>query len=277
MSANVTHPRASMSSTLTRRIGKRLAFVADDLRRPDVGAVVLAYHRVGGRTMSPVDLPTGVFERQMAHLRASGTVISLDQLISGEKTSGVVVTFDDGTIDFVEEALPVLERYEIPATLYLATEFVDSGRPYPADGVPLTWSALRTARDSGLVDIGAHTHTHRLLDRCSIEDATAEIDTCLARIRDELGVLARHFAYPKAVAPRGGSVEDLIRTRFASAAIAGTRANVAGATDAWRLYRSPVQNADGWEGFMRKVRGGMRSEDDLRQVINLVRYLGRSS
>ena len=41
----------------------------------------------------------------------------------------VVVTFDDGTGDFVDEAVPVLDRFVL-ATLYVATRFVDEQRSF---------------------------------------------------------------------------------------------------------------------------------------------------
>ena len=276
--------------TRTRRAAKRLAYVIDDVQsasaaapassKTTVGDVVLAYHRVGGLTESAIDLPTSMFERQMAHLRAAEQVVDLDQFVSAHRSSSVepvpstVITFDDGTADFVDIALPILERYSLPATLYLATEFVDSGRLYPANGQPISWNGLRDALSSRLVTIGAHTHTHRLLDRCSEREVAYELEKSASRIADELGVTAHHFAYPKAVAPRGGPGEALVRSHYQSAAIAGTRPNVHGQTDLWRLHRSPIQNADGWEGFRRKVSGGMRCEDDVRRVINLVRYRG---
>ena len=281
------------ATSRSRRAAKRLSYAIDDVRSLAVSKshastsvaqdVVLAYHRVGGLTPSPVDLSTSMFGRQMAHLRASEHVITLDQLVAAHQAkqsttvSSTVLTFDDGTADFVDIALPILVRYSLPATLYLATDFVDSGRLYPANGRPVSWNALRDAMSTGLVTIGAHTHTHRLLDRCTESEAAYELQMSASRIEDELGVAARHFAYPKAVAPRGGSAEALVRSWYDSAAIAGTRPNSRDATDLWRLRRSPIQNADGWEGFRRKVTGGMRSEDDLRRVINLVRYRGVTS
>lgn len=264
-----------------RRAAKRLAFVADDVRPVQSGSVILAYHRVGARTVSPVDLPTNLFCRQMSHLCAAMNVRPLDDVVSvlesGDRAcEGVVLTFDDGTADFVDIVLPVLAEFELPATLYLATGFVDSGRSYPADGAPVSWSGLRDAVSSGLVTIGAHTHNHVLLDRCSPETAAAELDRCNERIEDELGVSAQHFAYPKAVVARP-AVEALVKSRYWSAAVAGTRPNVTGLTNVHRLHRSPIQNADGWEGFVRKVNGGMRTEDDVRRIINLARYRGKTS
>lgn len=271
--------------SVPRRAAKRLAFVLDDARPKAPGDVILAYHRVGGHTPSPVDLPTAMFERQMAHLCAAVDVMTIDELRAyhrhGQNRSqhGVVLTFDDGTADFVDVVLPVLIRYSLPATLYLATGPVDTQRSYPADGRPASWDGLRDAVSTGLVTIAAHTHTHRILDRCTPAEARAELDTCIGRIEDELSVTPRHFAYPKALASgaHGSTAEALVRERFDTAAIAGTKPNVRGSSDLWRLHRSPIQNADGWEGFRRKVAGGMATEDDVRRVINLVRYRGKTS
>ena len=268
----------------SRRAAKRIAIAIDDVRSSKEtaqGHVVLAYHRVGGRTVSPVDLPTSWFRQQMAHLRAAATVSSLDDVVTDLSTSEsttrqIAVTVDDGTADFVDIALPILVDYQIPVTLYLATGPVDSGARYPADGVPISWCGLRDALTTGLVTIGAHTHNHVLLDRCDPKLAAIELDTCSARIEDELGVTPTHFAYPKAV-PAHGEIDRLIRDRYTTAAVAGTRPNIHGRSDLHRLYRSPIQNADGWDGFVRKVEGGMGTEDDIRRVINLLRYRGKST
>ena len=67
------------------------------------------------------------------------------------------------------------------------------------------------------------------------------------------------------------------RARFRSAALAGTRPNPYGATDPYRLHRSPVQVADGMRWFERKLAGGMRVEDDVRRLANRARYVGATS
>jgi peptidoglycan/xylan/chitin deacetylase (PgdA/CDA1 family) len=283
MSASMTTDTSGLAPpTAARRFAKKLATVMDDVRPTERGAVVLAYHRVGALTPSPVDMATKMFRRQMAHLRACGQIATLDSVVDGllnpaaHDASAVAVTFDDGTADFVDIALPILIEFDIPTTLYLATSFVDSGVHYPAHGRPVSWSALRDAVSTGLVSIGAHTHNHVLLDRCSIERAANELETCSARIEDEVGITPRHFAYPKAVAARP-EVERLVRSRYRSAAVAGTRPNCPGSVDVHRLHRSPIQNADGWDGFVRKILGGMRTEDDLRRLVNVVRYRGKTS
>ena len=254
----------------TRSMAKKLAFAIDDVSPAQLGTVVLAYHRVGGTTPSPVDLDRAMFRRQMAHLRAACSVLSLDELarqtneISLVETSGrvddqVVLTFDDGTADFLDEVVPVLVEYSLPATVYVATDFIDTQQNFPAEGRPLSWAGIREAVSTGLVTVGAHTHTHRLLDRCALDEVIGELERSNERITEELGTPPAHFAYPKAV-PADGQAEREVRCRYVTAAIAGTRPNNPNQVDLHRLHRSPIQVADGWEGFQRKLDGGMGFE-----------------
>ena len=246
------------------------------------GVTVLIYHRVGGRTPLDVDLPLATFEHQMEALAASGRLRSLDDALDAldgtEPASPgddpIVVTFDDGTADFAELAHPVLERHRIPATIYVATDFVDRGVDFPNDGRPLSWSALRDTAASGLVTVGSHTHTHALLDRLPASSVADELDRADALIAEHVGGPVRHFAYPKAVA--GSSPADAaVRARYRSAALAGTRPNPYGATDPHRLARAPIQTSDGMRFFSAKVDGGMRFEDTLRDAANRWRYRGQ--
>jgi peptidoglycan/xylan/chitin deacetylase (PgdA/CDA1 family) len=269
-------------SALARRGIKVVAASVDRVRPPARGIVVLIYHRVGAGTGVEVDLPAALFDEQLGYLRARGPVVTLDtalELVAGQPVAAdpvegpdpVVITFDDGTADFVDVAVPILERHGVPALLYAATAFVDDGRSFPDEGRPASWSGLRDAVSTGLVTVGSHTHNHALLDRIPAATAADELDRSVDRIGAELGAAPRHFAYPKAVAP-SPEVEELVRSRFASAALAGTRPNPYGATDPHRLARTPVQVSDAMRWFAHKADGGMALEDRLRQMANRRRY-----
>ncbi len=251
-----------------------------DVLRPVVpGGVVLLYHRVDGGSGLAVDLPLDLFQAQVDDLAASGRASALDPLLTeltGPAQPGsrpVALTFDDGTADFADTALPVLEQARLPVTLYVATDFVETGRPFPHNGTPLSWSGLADAVSTGLVTVGSHTHTHALLDRLPDAQLDNELDRSIKLIEDRLGLTPRHFAYPKAVLG-SSSAQDAVRRRFRSAAVAGTRPNLYGATDPYRLHRSPVQASDGMRWFRHKARGGMALEDDIRRLVNRRRYAG---
>lgn len=268
-----------MSPSLARRGLKVVAAGADALRPRASGVVVLLYHRVGGGSGLEIDLPVTAFDEQMAALAATRRVLTLDDALTelagpppaGGGDNGVVVTFDDGTADVVDVALPVLVEHRVPALLYLSTDFVESGREFPLGGRPASWAGLRDALSSGFLTIGSHTHTHALLDRSPPADTERELDRSIELIGERLGVRAEHFAYPKAL-PGSPAAAAAVRARFRSAALAGTRPNRHGRTDPYRLWRTPIQVSDAPPWFRRKVAGGMRVEDDLRRVLNRVRY-----
>jgi peptidoglycan/xylan/chitin deacetylase (PgdA/CDA1 family) len=281
-SASVERVRSTLRPR-AQRVLKRAAGAYDGLRPHTAGVVILAYHRVGGRSdAGEIDLPAGRFERQIETLATRHHVLTLDAALdalrspSAGSTGQVVVTFDDGTADFVDVALPILVRHRVPATLYIATDFVERGRSFPDGGTPLSWPAVRDALATGLVTLGSHTHTHALFDRVDPATAADELRRSTGLLAERAGVRAEHFAYPKALAGPA-PVERVVRETFRSAAVAGTRANAYGRTDPWRLARSPVQRADGMRFFEQKVSGGLRLEDDVRRLVNRVRYLGATS
>ncbi|MDO8392288.1 MAG: polysaccharide deacetylase family protein [Actinomycetota bacterium] len=253
----------------SRTLVQGIARAYDRLRPPPPGLVVLIYHRVGGGTDSMVDLPTEVFEAQMTQLTAARPVLTLDhaidELAAGRTPDGVVLTFDDGTSDFHDIAVPILHRLGLPCTLYAATGFIDRGDPMPWGAPSATWNGLRDTLTSGLVTVGSHTRDHPLLDTLSREAVAEQLDASITSITQQLGVAPRHFAYPKAV-PGNAVAEIAVRARFASAALAGNRVNIAGG-DPHRLWRTPVHRHDSADVFARKLHGGLRVEGAIREQV----------
>lgn len=260
---------------------KVAAAARDIVVRPPEGITVLIYHRVGGPG-GAVDLDPGRFDAQMAELAASGQVRTLDRAVD-EATGdapfdggSVTVTFDDGTGDFVDHAVPILAEHRVPATIYVATRFVDEGIDFPGGGPAVSWAGLRDACSTGLITVGSHTHGHALLDRITAAQVAEELDRSIELIGEHLGAAPAHFAYPKAVLGSTAAQAE-VATRFRSAAIAGTKANPPGLTDPQQLARSPIQVADGMRFFRRKARGGLGLEDELRRRVNRRRYAGAST
>jgi len=273
-------PKALAASGVRAAI-KGSAAVGDTLRPPAPGITILIYHRVGAGSGGQMDLAPDAFERQLAWLAATQRVLTLDAAadeigdIAGPTGPGVVITFDDGTTDWVDHVLPALERHGLPATFYVSTDFVDRGVPFPADGRPITWAGLTELDSSDLVTVGNHTHRHLLLDRLAPAEIDEELDRSQELLAEHLGAVPAHFCYPKAVAG-SPAADDAVRGRFRTAVLAGTRPNDRDA-DLWRLSRSPVQPSDGERWFRRKAMGGMHLEDDLRRSVNRLRYRGLTS
>lgn len=274
--------------TAVGQLVKRASVVGDRLIRPPCGVTILIYHRVGGGSDSAVDLDPDVFERHLDHLASHHRVLTLDDAVDAlvrdgttgwgaDDTAGrdyqpaVVLTFDDGTADFTEVAVPALVRHGLPATLYAATRFIDTGERFPWGAAPASWNALNDAASTGLVTIASHTHSHWLLDRLDGSAIAGDLDRSIDLIGAHIGAAPEHFAYPKAL-PGSPAAEIAVRRRFRSAALAASRVNRYGHADLHRLWRTPVQRTDGFDVFRHKAAGGLRLEGELRALAARVRY-----
>ncbi|UCE67748.1 MAG: polysaccharide deacetylase family protein [Candidatus Zixiibacteriota bacterium] len=100
---------------------------------------ILIYHRILDENDSERDhiqagiiVSRKIFEKQMAYLSKEYNLLSLKELAEIlEKnqyppSKSIVITFDDGWRDNYLCAYPVLKKHNVPATIFLATDFIDS-------------------------------------------------------------------------------------------------------------------------------------------------------
>jgi peptidoglycan/xylan/chitin deacetylase (PgdA/CDA1 family) len=167
---------------------------------------ILCYHRFGTGSSKMIVSPAQ-FEAQLAWLANNQfRVISLDELalfLAGQAAlpqRSVVITIDDGYESVHRHAFPALRKHGFTATLFVYTDFVGARDA-------LSWAQLQEMASSGVIDIQAHSKTHRnLIERGPGESDSAyrqNIDTELRQPRSVLerrlgaqGVRVRHFAFP---------------------------------------------------------------------------------
>ncbi len=225
-------------------------------RRRTGDAVILLYHRVGASDRE-IDIPVETFTRQLRMLADEGSVISLADAAAG-RSGGVVLTFDDGFADFHRTVVPLLVRFELPATLYLATGLVQGERDAPPNGEALTWPQLEEAVTTGLVNVGSHTHGHVDLSHAPASVIEDEMRRSKDLIEQRLGVPCPDFAYPWAVG--SDEADRVARGIFRTAALDAWRTNRKGSVDAFRLGRAPVLRSDGLAFFRAKAHGYLDGE-----------------
>ena len=103
--------------------------------------IILTYHRVIEKWDRTLDysgpgivVTASTFDRHIAFLKEHFEIVTLDALLGDGSTAGrttrprCVVTFDDGWRDNYDLAFPILRRHDVPATIYLATDFIGTNR-----------------------------------------------------------------------------------------------------------------------------------------------------
>lgn len=190
------------------------------MRRQTEGFGILTYHRVtpefpaAGRPTWNVTPER--FRQQLAGLLRRNyrpwplrRVLEYHQQGKTIPRETFVLTFDDGYESVYRYAWPILRELGIPATLLLATAYLDSSCPFPFDdwpargsaGVPaVAWRPLSTQQCAalmadGLIELGTHTHTHA--DFRGRPDLLCEdLGTSLELLRRRFGLTNAPFSFP---------------------------------------------------------------------------------
>lgn len=118
----------------------------------------------------------------------------------------VAITFDDGYQDNLTNALPVLQRHQIPATIYVVVERHDNDwstqkKAHHNSGElmqepKLSDTELQMLVASGLIEIGGHTMTHANLNAIDDTDRHWEMAESRRILQQQTGQSVNSFAYP---------------------------------------------------------------------------------
>lgn len=170
---------------------------------------ILMYHSVhpnGSPETARYRVTPEAFEEQLRYLHEAGfysvkledwhTAMASKSPLPGRAVS---LTFDDGYLDFLAYAWPLLKRYGFSATVFLVA--AEIGRSNCWDSfygkeVPLLgWQELHQLQDQG-VEFGSHSVSHLPLTALSVEEVVREGTRSRVLLERKLGVPIKFFAYP---------------------------------------------------------------------------------
>jgi len=206
-----TKRRLKISAVAVTAAGAVVIAVALVLILPHRTVPVLMYHGFteDESATSTLVIALDNFERQMTYLANNHfNVINAselaDYLANGKELppKTIVLTFDDGYKSFFDLAYPVLQKHGFPATAYL---FID-GLAKPGD-----LDRAKGMSAKGLVEIGSHGVTHRMLPLLDPEEITWELVSSKQQLEAEFSVPVETFCYPV------GAITEAIVTETAAA------------------------------------------------------------
>ena len=218
---------------------------------------VLMYHKVNNLWPNPTTVPTAVFAEQMALLGELGYVpVALDAVrdhyLDGAPLpdGAVLITFDDGYRDNLENALPILRNHAYPAVVFTPIGFLDDGKPLPHEeplrllGVrndTLGWDELAEL-EAGGVRIESHGIAHRPLSELDPAEATREIALSKLRLEERLGREVDAYAFVKGsladYRPEHASLVQQAGYKLAFTSVSGANGPE---TDRFRLRRYNIE------------------------------------
>jgi peptidoglycan/xylan/chitin deacetylase (PgdA/CDA1 family) len=173
-------------------------------------SIVLCYHALSHTWDAELSTTPDLFERQLRRLLDRGYhPVRFSEAVTLPATRPVfAVTFDDAYRSVLELGLPILERLQIPATVFAPTDYVGTERPMVWPGIeqwlggpfehellPMSWGELDRLAAAGW-EIGSHTGSHPHLTRLDNLALADELHRSKAACERHLPGPCESIAYP---------------------------------------------------------------------------------
>jgi len=220
---------------------------------------ILTYHQIddaplkksqGGAAYRSLYVAPAVFARQMACLKRLGyrglSMTALQPYLAGEKKGRVVgITFDDGYLNNLTNALPVLTRHGFSATCYAVSQRLGQTNAWDSE-VGIAQTPLMNAPQlrqwvAAGQEIGAHTRHHVRLMQADALTAQTEIAGCKAELEALIDQPVSQFCYPYGEFSTAHA--DMVREAGFVCATTTQRSRCHTGEDLMQLPRVPVLRA----------------------------------
>jgi len=168
--------------------------------------LIFDYHRFNTFRSDSMTVRLSVFKFQLQYMAEHGYhFIPLARYVAYKEGKAppppprsVVITMDDGHESVYTEALPLVEKYRIPVTLFIYPSAISNA------SYAMTWQQLRALQATGLFDIQSHTYWHPNFKiekrRMTPAQYNKFVDIQLRRSRDvldrKLGIHVSMLAWP---------------------------------------------------------------------------------
>ena len=161
-------------------------------------AVIFVYQRVGEDQLPAANLGIDLFEEHLRELTAGNyNVMSIPDIIAKirdglelpAKTVGL--SFDGAYKSTLENAVPLLEKYKFPFTIFVSTDTADQATPQD-----MSWNDLRRLQKRKYISLGVMPAAYAHMTTLSAKENEALMNKAVTRFREELGASPTLFAWP---------------------------------------------------------------------------------
>ena len=149
----------NLSKNLFKKVFFLLLYKLYFQRRKDSkGLIVLTYHRIANEPDldDPLKVSLSTFEQQILYLKRNFRIISGEEFAAIIKREGpfpenaCLITFDDGWKDNYTNAFPILKKYDVPAIVFVSTDYVGTNRIFWHEQLALAFMVLPDKMDIGV-------------------------------------------------------------------------------------------------------------------------------
>lgn len=169
-----------------------------DIEADKSAARIMVYFTVGRDNAPETNVTAAQFETHLQALKQGDyNVMALPAIINAYESGRnlpaktVAITFDGGDKSIIRTAAPLLSRYDMPYTVFIAP-----ARAQANDPRYLNWNDIKSLEKSSLVSFGLHPEEYRDFSYSSEETIRLRLNNATARLRNQLSDKIELFSFP---------------------------------------------------------------------------------
>jgi peptidoglycan/xylan/chitin deacetylase (PgdA/CDA1 family) len=231
------------------------------------GIRVLMYHKV---SKGETDFLTVSVSQLESHLKLLQTLgfqyITAQQLLGFYlenkplPKNPILLTFDDGYLNNLDLAYPILKKHQAKATVFIPTAYVGKTNLWDNGHDPIMTIEQLKNLDPAVFDLALHSHTHRNFNDMPLDEIGEDLERNIAFFKENNMVFTPILAYPYGGRTKGAAfyqlVEILKKHSILAAFRIGNGVNSFKIKGLYEFKRIDIRGTDSFDDFKKKVKKG---------------------
>lgn len=233
------------------------------------GIRVLMYHKISKRETDFLTVSMEQFEMQLKHLQSLDfQYITTHQLLDFYlqkkplPDKPMLLTFDDGYVNNLDLAFPILKKYQAKATIFIPTTYVDKTNEWDNGSDPIMSIKQLKNLDPSVFELALHSHSHSNFKDLPLHLIEKDVLKNKAFFNENDIPFTPVLAYPYGGRPKGKAflvLVDIFQQRGIKAAFRiGNNVNPFVIKGLYELKRTDIRGTDSFNDFKKKVKYGRK-------------------
>ena len=231
------------------------------------GIRVLMYHKVATETTNDLTVNIRQLESHLKYLQTLDyQYITAQQLLDFylEKkplpARPILLTFDDGYVNNLELAYPLLKQYDAKATIFIPSSFVGDTNVWDKGSDHIMSVEQLKNLDPSVFELALHSHSHKNFKNIPLDTIEQDVQQNIAFFTENNIPFTPVLAYPYGGRPTGvhflKMVEMFNKNGIKAAFRIGNGVNSFNTSALYELKRLDIRGTDSLEDFKKKVKKG---------------------
>ncbi|MCE3077231.1 polysaccharide deacetylase family protein [Chryseobacterium gwangjuense] len=165
---------------------------------------ILMYHQVLPKNIASKNdliVTTENLEKQFIYIKNNFTTLFFKELDKENNIPNkIILTFDDGYYNNLEYLVPLLEKYQLKATIFILTEYIQNGEN-SSEKHFMSFDEIRNLNPE-LIEIALHSHSHKNYSEMSVENAREDLKKNIEILKENAIKFSHVLAYPYGKFPK---------------------------------------------------------------------------